>query len=197
MYLEPTPSIDEFKLPPTTYIGKPNEFNNNQQKIVSWTWVDSTWSKYQDEQYGNWNWKFYNNISQSSGNRGYTRRQKWCRYAQRKESWIDVFDNSSTTSSSSIMIGGSQTSNNTSDYNYCWDSNSSTASTSSSSSVMSSSSIATKPILISNVHRRSSSQSVSTFNTPILSHQHIEEDDEMLYKQFCTSPIPQRKQIIK
>lgn len=77
-HLEPTPSIYNFSLPPAT----------DQQKRVSWTWLDPEWNIVRDEttdsegwQYGNWQWK---NWEAQSGRLGIcTRRQKWYRYAQR------------------------------------------------------------------------------------------------------------------
>jgi hypothetical protein len=222
-YLESTPSIDEFRLPPTTYIGKPNA--SNQQKIISWTWIDPTWSKHEEFttatdkdgwQYGSWKWKSW--TSQSSGLGICTRRQKWYRYAQHKESWVDVpaivdvpeeeeEDKCCNESICSSMIGGSSTSASSSSIYEEWDSNippsSYSSTTTAAEESVSSSSL--KPTLISNINekssRRLSCQSV-TFNTPILSFQQQqilvqqqEQDDgkvDDMYKQFCISPIPQK-----
>lgn len=108
-------------------MGKPNE--RNQQKVVSWIWVDPAWTIRKDGtdkngwQYGNWKWKSWS--SQSGGIMNCTRRRKWSRYAQRKESWIDV----KTESCCSSIIGGSTTDGDSSVYN--WDSPISTSSSSS------------------------------------------------------------------
>lgn len=90
--MEATPSTNEFRLPPktTTLI-----LENNQQKIVSWAWVDPKWSKYKGTntdtngwQYGSWQWKQWS--SQSSGLGICTRKQKWYRHAQRTEYYTDI-----------------------------------------------------------------------------------------------------------
>ncbi|GAA5804694.1 hypothetical protein HPULCUR_010197 [Helicostylum pulchrum] len=114
VYLEKTPSIKRFQLPPTTYLNKLN--SKNQQKVISWTWLDPNWTIRKDGtdkegwQYGNWNWKSWS--SQSGGIINCTRRQKWTRYAQRKEYWVEV------ESCCSSLIGGSATD---SDSVYNWD----------------------------------------------------------------------------
>ncbi|KAI7896147.1 uncharacterized protein EV154DRAFT_398489, partial [Mucor mucedo] len=84
---KPIPKLHDFTLPPDTYIGPPNEMN--QQRCVSWVWMDPFWSKQKDVvgdkqswQYGS---KWKNWSSDANGSGFYTRRRKWFRYAQRKE----------------------------------------------------------------------------------------------------------------
>lgn len=234
IYLESTPSIDEFRLPPTTCIGKPNK--QNQQRIVSWTWIDPTWSKYQataDDnsqeedgwEYGSWNWKSW--TFSSTGLGVCTRRQKWYRFAQRKESWIpaasttmeeEIAEECSASSrcSSMVLSGSSSTStSNSSLYeDDDWFNSSSmtpsfkttTNSTTSSTGVE----YSVKPLLISNIHEKSSTRRLSlqsvTFNiSPKMvltssqkqQEQHITLEEHDMYKQFCTTPKPQQKKIFK
>ncbi|KAI9485993.1 MAG: hypothetical protein EXX96DRAFT_613834 [Benjaminiella poitrasii] len=96
IYLEPTPSIHNFRLPPPTLTGKINE--KNQQKMTSWVWIDSNWTIYRSDsvadkdswEYSTWQWKNWSTRSNKFDI--CTRRQKWYRRAQRKEFWIDMND---------------------------------------------------------------------------------------------------------
>lgn len=177
-HLESTPPVHDFKLPPDTHLRPPNDMN--QQRIVSWTWIDPYWSKQKDDggdkqawQYGN-KWKAWS--SESSGSGFFTRRRKWVRYAQRKEYWVKVDSAVKESSCCSSMIGGSNTTYSSSIYN--WD-DTSLISPSPSISTISDSPL--KPILLANEVRRSS-HSV-TFKIPVLScnqqtvnHDHLKKN---------------------
>ncbi|KAI9259626.1 integral peroxisomal membrane peroxin-domain-containing protein [Phascolomyces articulosus] len=76
-YLEPTPSIDTFNLPPPSHSSH-------------WIWVDPSWlpdkSGVKDDdgwEYGNWDWNGWNN--KSTGLTVLTRRRRWIRCARRIE----------------------------------------------------------------------------------------------------------------
>ena len=76
-YLEPTPSIDAFNLPPPSHSSH-------------WVWVDPSWcidkNGVKDDngwEYGNWDWKAWSN--KSTGLSILTRRRRWLRCARRIE----------------------------------------------------------------------------------------------------------------
>lgn len=126
-YQESAPSIYKFRLPHTTYIGKPDKMN--QQKIVSWIWIDPYWSIKQESnrfddgdgwQYGTWKWKSWGS-QLNTGLSLCVRRRKWVRNAQRIESWIQIKkvdystrqeneeDDAKSIGCCSSLIGGSDT----------------------------------------------------------------------------------------
>lgn len=192
--MEATPYMNEFRLPPktTTLI-----LENNQQKIVSWAWVDPKWSKYKGTntdtngwQYGSWQWKQWS--SQSSGLGICTRRQKWYRHAQRTEYYIDV-----------PMEGQQQEPEE--EYpktSYCDSQSTSGNSSSSGSSSSYASGIITPvdPFIVSfdnkgekMLRRRSSNLSNKsvTFNSTLEACINLPPADDM-YNKYCKTPKPQR-----
>lgn len=193
--------MNEFRLPPktTTLI-----LENNQQKIVSWAWVDPKWSKYKGTntdtngwQYGSWQWKQWS--SQSSGLGICTRRQKWYRHAQRTEYYIDV-----------PMEGQQQEPEEEYPKTSYWDSQSTSGNSSSSGSSSSyasgcSSSYASgiitpvDPFIVSfdnkgerMLRRRSSNLSNKsvTFNNTLEAYTNSPSADDM-YNKYCKTPKPQ------
>lgn len=74
LHLEPACSTDTFRLPPTT---------RKHNKYVSWTWVDPVWSRKEGWEYSNGgDWKTWQT----------TRRERWYRFAERKEYWAKSSD---------------------------------------------------------------------------------------------------------
>ncbi|CAO3625633.1 unnamed protein product [Mucor hiemalis] len=217
IHLEPTPSIYNFKLPPTTtYVDESNGFR--QQKTVTWTWIDPSWSKQHPNygtdiscdkdgwQYGSWKWKSWS--FQSSGLGIHTRRQKWVRYAQRKETLIrpkhSTMEEETVRKSTycTSLIGGSDTTtiSSTSSSIYNWDDTTTTGprvdscNNISIPSSSSSTSISFKPPnlildVVNPTFLRSSHSAI--FNTPILSWNNevvrmakfVEENDN--YQGYC------------
>ncbi|KAK4512861.1 uncharacterized protein ATC70_003570 [Mucor velutinosus] len=188
-HLEAAPSINNFCLPPKTTSTLPD---TNQQKIVSWTWVDPEWSRYQDAttdkggwEYGNWHWKQW--AVQSIGLGICTRRQKWYRDAQRTECLVQLPTNHHHHQQQEEVIH--------------WDNQSITTNNSSSGNGSSLSGIMTPvdPIIVSfdnkgerMLRRRSSNlsnKSVIFNNTLEVCSNSPSADD--LYNKYCKSPKPQ------
>lgn len=191
-HLEATPSINNFCLPPkTTSI----LLDTNQQKIVSWTWVDPEWSLHQDAttdkngwEYGNWHWKQW--TLQSIGLGICTRRQKWYRDAQCTECLVQLHtdhpQHQQQQENEEVIH---------------WDTQSTTTNNSSSGSGSSISGVLTPAdsIIVSfdnkgekMLRRRSSNLSNKsvTFNDTLQVCSNSPSADD-LYKKYCKSPKPQ------
>ncbi|KAL9539991.1 hypothetical protein MBANPS3_009938 [Mucor bainieri] len=190
-HLETTPSTNNFCLPPKTTT---TLIDTHQQKIVSWTWVDPEWSRYQDAtttdkngwEYGNWHWKQW--TFQSIGLGICTRRQKWYRDAQRTECLVQLPIYHPQQEEQEVMH---------------WDNQSITTNHSSSGSGSSSvSGIMTPvdPIIVSfdnkgerMLRRRSSNLSNKsvTFNDTLQVCSSNSPSADDLYNKYCKSPKPQ------
>ncbi|KAG0736319.1 hypothetical protein G6F68_011117 [Rhizopus microsporus] len=81
-HLEPTWSLDQFRLPPPTRSGPPDQ--ENRQCYVIWVWVDPEWQRKEGWQYGDGEWKGWSDRETS------TRRERWYRFAKRKECWVQL-----------------------------------------------------------------------------------------------------------
>ncbi|CEP08606.1 hypothetical protein [Parasitella parasitica] len=192
-HLEATPSINNFCLPPNTTILE----SNNQQKIVTWTWLDPEWRKYQDAdtdsegwQYGSWQWKQWS--SQSTGLGNCTRRQRWHRSAQRTEYYVNIStsEGSQHEQEDYVKTGG-------------WDSQSISDSSSNSGSSTSSNPSGISTPVDSNIvsfdnkgermlRRRSSNLSYRSITFTTLQACKSSPSADDFYSRYCKSPVPQK-----
>ncbi|KAI8641633.1 hypothetical protein BD408DRAFT_417909 [Parasitella parasitica] len=186
-HLETTPSINNFCLPPDTT----TNVESNQQKIVSWTWLDPEWSTYQSVntdaqgwQYGSWQWKQWS--SNSTGLGICTRRQRWHRRAQRTEYYINVLTEDDSQQEQDVDVKTSG-----------WDSESTSDSSSSNTQSGIETPVDSNIVSFDNkgermLRRRSSNLSYRnvSLNTMETFKSFSSADD--LYNKFCRSPIPQK-----